>query len=688
MKELIIKRVLNKITRIKTRNILLALTTLLVLILCLPAKASAATSDGLFYLSPSTGSFIQACESRVHIYVDTGSNISTAANVIVSFDPSQIEIIDSDPTLAGTQISSGNAYDLYADNIVDTAAGRIRLTGIVYDEGFSGIGRFGTIVFRSQPEATSADLSIVFTGVGDTLDSNIADKATSDDVLGSVGNGTYSFVEGDCIEDTTPPTIEPISPQNYEEDVSPYSNVIVKICDDQSGVDIGSVVININGGVYTSVDANYFSYQLSGACYTVTIDPRDPFPANSAVYVVIEAYDFSANFATESIVFNRPFEDTDCGQRISEEFERFKLCEDSFEECREDLRESQDVLLEEMRSVSKGLLYLPLTGTAQLSLRVTLNITSIILALLSLFFAYPSLFIKREKRPWGIVYDRKTRKSIAFATVRIYSDGKLKDQKVTDLEGRYGFLVEDGRYEVTVGHGNYEKKSVEYTLSQDEPGIYLDIPLTPLVKKRIAFGYKIREQLANAREVFKRLASYTFSVGLIVSLVALLERPTIFNQVILVVYLLAGIIYALISWQRKAGRVISTVNQKGIAYGSVRIFSSEKRKLIDTQMTDSKGRYSFIVDPGKYLLHASMPGYSFPSEEQYEDVKRVFFGSVVEMDIRKKKTLSIDLFMDPITQGKFQNIQEEAQKAAKKQHEPPQKQAQLRSPFSGESVLP
>lgn len=651
--------------------------------LTFPTKTKAQTTNGRFFLSPSSGSFTQGCESQVHININTGSNTSNAANIYVNYNPSQVDIIDSDPTLPGIQIATGDAYGSYADNIVNTGSGVIRLTGVAL-EGFSGTARFGTILFQSKAGVTSSSFSISFTGVGNTHDSNIAHMTTSNDVLGSVGNGSYSFVSGSCFDDTTPPSIEPISPKNYDNDVPLDSNVSVTICDTGAGVDIESVIISILGEDYTYEDSASFSYQTSGSCFTITIDPQDPFPEDTPIFVVYKASDFMDNAAMSYILFNIPYDQTTCAEQVIKELEE---CEQEKEECEADFTVCRETIIDEITRPTKGLIYLPLSGAAQVTFRSTLNISSIALALISLLLAFPSLFVKREKKPWGIVYDSRTRKPVAFATVRIYQEGKLKDQKVTDMEGRYGFIVEDGRYVIEVQHGNFEKVSVQHAVNRAEPGIHLDIGLTPLAKKKVSFSYQVREKLANSRELYKRIASYTFSVGFILSLVALLERPTFFNQLVIAMYLVAGIIYALIELRKKAGRVISTATQKGIAYASVRIFDAKDRKLVDNQMTDIKGRYSFIVSPGKYLLHASMPGYTFPSVEQTEDIKRVFFGSVIEIDVSKKKTLSIDLYMDPLTQEKFQLLQEEAQKAKKGRPEKPQ-EAQLRSPFSGGEVLP
>ncbi len=296
-------------------------------------SANAQVMNGKFYLSPKSTTFIQECNNTINIMVSTGSNHSDAANVVVKYNPGEIEILDADSNLSGTQIIPGSTYSSYADNVVDEATGRIRLTGFSIGTDFNGTGVFGTIVFRSKPGVTSTKFEIDFSGVGDTLDSNIAETITSNDVLGSVENGTYNFTSGDCTEDTTPPIIEPISPKNYDLDVSSDDEIIVKICDEESGVDIKTIEIYIDGEKYTYKDKAYFSYLPEGNCYIITIKPKSPFKENYPVLVIIKAQDLSGNKAQKTIIFNVPKEADDCLQRLSEKNADYHSCLKNLDEC-------------------------------------------------------------------------------------------------------------------------------------------------------------------------------------------------------------------------------------------------------------------------------------------------------------------------------------------------------------------
>jgi hypothetical protein len=304
---------------------------------------AAFTVDGKFSLSPNSSTFKKGCESSINIIIDTGSNESNAANIIINYNPSEIEIIDSNLSKPGVQIALGSAYEAYADNVVDESTGKIRLTGLSISSSLKGKGTFGIIHFRSKPGVENTTLSIVFDGVGKTLDSNIAETNSSDDILAMVENGNYSFVEGRCFEDTTPPSIDPIYPKNFDLEVPPDTVLEVKICDSDSGVDIKSVKIDILGEIYTYSDTENFKYTGDPTCYDIKLKPREPFPTNRAILVVYAASDYKGSKAQTSIIFNIPAEANELVKTIVEKEKEVEECQGALVECKEDAQVCEDL---------------------------------------------------------------------------------------------------------------------------------------------------------------------------------------------------------------------------------------------------------------------------------------------------------------------------------------------------------
>lgn len=258
-----------------------------------------------FDLSPASTSFITGCDSAVSINVNTEGRVSDAANILIHYNPASVEIIDANPSAAGIQIRNGNAYEAYADNIVLPAEGLIRLTGFSFLERLSDQGVFGTIIFRGRPGVTNANFTIDFLA-GSTTDSNIAEYLTSDDLLTSVANGAYTFRGGSCVADVTPPFVTNPSPVPNATGVPLDANVTFNISDSQSGVDLDSVTVNVDGTIYTKDGADRFSYLGSSGEYSVAVNPAADFTPGASVLVEINAADLDGNRMTPyRYVFNQ-----------------------------------------------------------------------------------------------------------------------------------------------------------------------------------------------------------------------------------------------------------------------------------------------------------------------------------------------------------------------------------------------
>jgi len=106
-------------------------------------------------------------------------------------------------------------------------------------------------------------------------------------------------------------------------------------------------------------------------------------------------------------------------------------------------------------------------------------------------------------------------------------------------------------------------------------------------------------------------------VPLLVGLVAVTAASTItLSGLLAYIYFLLTQPFLLISRKKRKpwGVVYDSITKKPLDLAIVRLYDKKSNRLISTQVTDSKGRYNFIVDPGKYYLHVSKPDYKFPSK--------------------------------------------------------------------------
>lgn len=269
--------------------------------------SSTQTQAATYSINPSSGSYKQECNNMVDIRIDTQGSPSNAADILVTYDTTKIDIIDQNSSEAGVQIKPGNVYQTYVGNVVNTTTGEIRLTGMSFTGSFNGSGTFAQIGFKSKAGVTSAGFTIYFTGADpyNSLDSNIADTNTSNDLLSSVTNATYTFTTGSCVADTQGPTITFLSPTNNQTGVPATANISVRITDNASGVDISTVEVVINGVTYTTASSG-FSYTGTTLNYNVIVDPNELLNTTSANVVTVRATDMAGNSRENSIMFNIP----------------------------------------------------------------------------------------------------------------------------------------------------------------------------------------------------------------------------------------------------------------------------------------------------------------------------------------------------------------------------------------------
>lgn len=101
------------------------------------------------------------------------------------------------------------------------------------------------------------------------------------------------------------------------------------------------------------------------------------------------------------------------------------------------------------------------------------------------------------------------------------------------------------------------------------------------------------------------------------------------------------------------GVAFDSVTGKPIRGAIVRIFAREFDKLKETQVTDSQGRFGFLVDVGEYYVHVAKPGFVFPSKflltgalSRYPNVYR---GNVLSIKEKREGALAINAPLDPET---------------------------------------
>ncbi|OGD56832.1 hypothetical protein A2V71_00960 [Candidatus Berkelbacteria bacterium RBG_13_40_8] len=160
--------------------------------------SQASVSGVTLGLSPSSGNQIINTNFDVNILLNTNGQPTVGTDVVLTYNPPDLSVIDSDTGTAGTQIRAGSLYYSYPANTVDTTNGKITFSGIIQPGGatYSGAGTLATITFRALSVQSSSRVNFNFT-IDATNDSNVTSPAGSD-MLDSVTNGNYNLVPPDA----------------------------------------------------------------------------------------------------------------------------------------------------------------------------------------------------------------------------------------------------------------------------------------------------------------------------------------------------------------------------------------------------------------------------------------------------------------------------------------------------------
>lgn len=277
-----------------------------------------------------------------------------------------------------------------------------------------------------------------------------------------------------------------------------------------------------------------------------------------------------------------------------------------------------------------------------------LSFLPLLLAPQLLFVLLGSLFGER-KHVLGIVFDSRTRKPIPFVVVRLYKSGstQLVTQKISDLQGRYGFILSEGNYRLTVNQSGYQQFQKEIIIGKEVELFTEDIPLSK--ELRSSFIQSIKNFYERIRRFIFKYSIVLSVIGFLFALIGFYLKREIFDFILLMIYTFVLGLYVLLKIKNRRqhwGVVKDSKSGLLISGAFVRIFDN-KNNLSDTQITDENGRYSFFVDPGEYTLFTQAYGYKFPSTLQESEVKTANASSLLGFTATKSQWVDKTIYVDP-----------------------------------------
>lgn len=275
-----------------------------------------------------------------------------------------------------------------------------------------------------------------------------------------------------------------------------------------------------------------------------------------------------------------------------------------------------------------------------------------ILSLYTLLTQPAQLFGRRRRKKWGVVYNALTKLPIDLAIVRLLDQtGKVIRSAVTDKDGRYFFIVEIGLYRIVVTKPGFvyptaflkdQKEDLSYPdlyhgeaiMVKEEATITANIPLDPLAHEQAPRRIMLES-------FFRQMQKVISVTSIVFMILAAIITPSVFVFVILGVNVALYLLFRRLSataQPKSWGIVYDTFTQKPLGSVVARIFETRFNKLLETQVTDTTGRYGFLVGSNQYYVTFEKPGYQKQQKGPIDLSKeKDSAGNVIALDVGLKK---------------------------------------------------
>jgi len=264
-------------------------------------------------------------------------------------------------------------------------------------------------------------------------------------------------------------------------------------------------------------------------------------------------------------------------------------------------------------------------GASELVL-VTTNIRSfydLYLFFLKMIGLITGIFRRRKHEPWGVVYDSVTKRPLdpAYVIAQDQSSKKSGGEAITDLDGRYGFILKPGEYVIVANKTHYRFPSTQLQgKSKDEfyDNLYFgenfgvkegdiaryNIPLDPIEFDWNEFA-KQKDQVFKVYSKRDRIRLIIFNtlyfVGFTFSLFAAYLEPTKLNIIMCAVYGLILLFQVIWKSRHKISQV-RTKEGRPIPFALIKLFLSGTQTMVKKVVADEFGKFYFLVPPGSYTL--------------------------------------------------------------------------------------
>ena len=228
---------------------------------------------------------------------------------------------------------------------------------------------------------------------------------------------------------------------------------------------------------------------------------------------------------------------------------------------------------------------------------------------------------RKRRRYWGTVYDSVSKQPIDPAMVTLHDPltGKVIEQAITDIVGRYGFLERAGIFKIRVRKTSYAFPSTviagksdgvfenvyhgeAIVINRPEDVISPNIPMDP-----VAFDWnqKDKQKIVRFNTGIELLVFYAlqilFWMGGIWTFLQAMAHPTAINIVFLCIYVLLFIIQRNVNKNRLAGFIKSSTHSVNGLLIEAR-FKNVPSVVLGKAVTNEVGKFFLKLPKGEFTL--------------------------------------------------------------------------------------
>ena len=232
--------------------------------------------------------------------------------------------------------------------------------------------------------------------------------------------------------------------------------------------------------------------------------------------------------------------------------------------------------------------------------------------------------LAKRKKPWGTVYDAVTKQPLdpAYVVLRS-SEGEDIATAITDLDGRYGFVVPaPGNYTLVASKTNYTFPS-QKLVGHDHDELYRDlyfgehfviakagevitrnIPMDPVKFDWNEFAKRDQHLLrfySRREKILIRFSNVFFWLGFLVAAATVLLSMTKYNIIVFCLYVVLFFVRRYGLKTRPYGDV-TTVGGNPIPFAIIRITQASTGVEVMHRVADQFGRYYALLANGDYTV--------------------------------------------------------------------------------------